>query len=135
MEPSADLLNQLQAATQGLLWMSESDFPFEVVHWQEPTNRPMTENRLLQLTDYPPKTPIDQIDLETFFGTVTQSFSWFGAEEQAQVSQYQHLVELLKQHLKHPIVYRIGSINLDIYILGQTEAGDWVGLKTKAVET
>lgn len=135
MEPSADLLNQLQAATQGLLWMSESDYPFEVVHWQEPTNMPMTKDRLLQLTDHPPETPIDQVDLETFFSTATQPVSWFGAEEQAQVSQYQRLVELLKQHLKHPIVYRVGSINLDLYILGQTETGEWVGLKTKAVET
>lgn len=135
MEPSADLLKQLQAAAQGLLWMSESDYPFEVVHWQEPTTMPMTNNRLLQLTGHPPETPIEQVDLNTFFATATQPCDWFGAAQQAQVSQYQHLVDLLKHQLQHPIVYRVGSINLDIYILGQTEAGDWIGLKTQAVET
>ncbi|HEY9615362.1 MAG TPA: nuclease A inhibitor family protein [Microcoleaceae cyanobacterium] len=135
MEPSVDLLNQLQAATQGLLWMSESDYPFEVVHWQQPTTTPITAERLLQLTDRPLNTPIEQIDLDILFATATQSCSWFGVEEQAQVGRYQQLVQLLKQHLQHPIVYRVGSINLDIYILGQTEAGDWVGLKTHAVET
>ncbi|MGI0485724.1 nuclease A inhibitor family protein [Pantanalinema rosaneae CENA516] len=135
MEPSADLLNQLQAATQGLLWMSESDYPFEVVHWQFPTVTSITANQLLQIIDRPPDTPIEVVDLDSFFATATQTLSWFGANERAQASRYQQLVDLLKQQLQHLIVYRVGSINLAIYILGQTEPGDWVGLKTQAVET
>jgi len=56
-------------------------------------------------------------------------------ETAASVERYQALVSLLKQHLHELLVYRIGEIELDVYIMGKTAIGAWAGLATKAVET
>jgi hypothetical protein len=45
------------------------------------------------------------------------------------------LQELLKQKLKDVQVYRIGSIQIDVFIIGQMKDGGYGGLRTKVVET
>ncbi|NJK53834.1 MAG: hypothetical protein HC936_15435 [Leptolyngbyaceae cyanobacterium SU_3_3] len=60
---------------------------------------------------------------------------WQNESEQTIVSQYQQLVDTLKQHLSDLQVYRIGETNLDLYIIGKTADGHLAGLATKAVET
>ena len=41
-----EILQQLQQASQGLLWLSESDYPFEIVYWQD--KKSIVEEKLLQ---------------------------------------------------------------------------------------
>ena len=43
---------QLKQASEGLLFLTETDAPFEVLHW--PTQGKLTQALLLQLTNYPP---------------------------------------------------------------------------------
>ena len=43
---------QLQQASEGLLFGSETDAPFEVIHWQ--TQEQLTPAKLLQLTNHRP---------------------------------------------------------------------------------
>jgi hypothetical protein len=42
---------QLKQASEGLLFLSETDAPFEVIHWQ--TQGELTPAKLLQLRNYP----------------------------------------------------------------------------------
>ena len=51
------------------------------------------------------------------------------------MKKYQQLVATLKQHLTHLKVYRLGEIQLDIYIVGQAPNSHLAGVTTKAVET
>jgi hypothetical protein len=32
-------------------------------------------------------------------------------------------------------VFKVGRVNLDVYVVGRTKEGDWAGVQTKAVET
>ena len=43
-----ELINQLQKASFGLLWLSESDYPFNTVYWE---NVDYINTKLLQKTN------------------------------------------------------------------------------------
>lgn len=131
-DPIADLLAQLQAAIEGLQWMSESDFPFEVVHWSQTAE--LTPDLLLKLTDHAPETPMQTEAIEAFFEWAIQPQDWHRPEEAAAVERYKSLLQLLQTHLQTPQVYRLGEVNVEIYILGKTDE-ELVGVKTQAVET
>ena len=130
-----ELVNALEDAIAGLQWISESDYPFTVVYWQPQEPDDLTTEQLLQLTNHPPDAIVETEDLDTFFAVATQAQDWHDPETAASVERYQALVSLLKQHLHELLVYRIGEIELDVYIMGKTAIGAWAGLATKAVET
>jgi hypothetical protein len=134
-QSTADFLNQLKTAIAGLQWMSESEYPFEVVCWTDYPIATLTEAALLELTHHSPDIAVETQDFDWFFEPAIGDQDWHSESEQTTVQQYQQLVTLLKQNLSDLRVYRIGTINLDIYALGQTETGDVAGVATKAVET
>ena len=74
------------------------------------------------------------IDLENFFSKATQSQSWYAEEENKQVAQYRALVQWLKTNLTDLRVYKMGDVNIDVYVIGRLD-GRWIVLRTKAVET
>jgi hypothetical protein len=130
----AELMNTLEEAIAGLQWMSESAFPFTVVYWQDESPL-FTPERLLQLTNHPSDTPVETETVDDFFAIATQAQDWHDAEATAIVKRYQVLVGTLKQSLDALTVYRLGQVNLDLYIIGKTATGAVAGLATQAVET
>ena len=42
---------------------------------------------------------------------------------------------LVMENLSNLRLYRLSAVEIDMYFVGQTENGDWIGLRTKAVET
>ncbi len=127
------IATQLKQASNGLLFLSESDAPFEVIHWQ--TQEELTLAKLLQLTKHPPDAPVEIVSVDEFFAIATQEDDWHDEEERETVKQFQNLVSVLKQNLSNIQVYRVGSVSIDAYIVGVTDGGDWAGLSTKLVET
>ncbi|MGB7894970.1 MAG: nuclease A inhibitor family protein [Microcoleus sp.] len=127
------IADQLQQASEGLLFGSETDAPFEVIHW--PAQGELTQAKLLQLTNHPPDAPVEMRTVDEFFAIATQEEDWHDEEERETVKQFQNLVSVLKQNLSQLQVYRIGSTNIDAYIVGVAQSGDWAGLSTKLVET
>jgi hypothetical protein len=70
-----------------------------------------------------------------FFGPLTEVEDWHEAEEKAVVKKYQGLQKTLQQQLNDLKVFKIGQVNIDIYLVGHTAEGDLAGVKTKSVET
>ncbi len=126
------IANLLKTASADLRFMSESDYPFELVLWS--AAREATPENLLQHMGKPPGTLVKVVDLDSFFSSATQEQDWYGAEEKATVTKYRNLVETIKNNLTDVKVFRIGEIEIDVYIVGKVDAG-LVGLKTKVVET
>jgi Nuclease A inhibitor-like protein len=60
---------------------------------------------------------------------------WHSEEETYIAQQFQALQTLLVQTLTHIQVYRCGTAELEIYVVGQTQESDWLILHTTAVET
>ena len=126
-----ELIIQLSQAVEGLLWLSESDYPWETVYIE---NVDHLETKLLELTHNNSATKIEIKELNSFFNRVTQAKD--GDEEELQESRrYQALVDLLKTHLRDIKVYRVGECEIKVYILGKTKLGNVVGLSTMVVET
>ena len=127
------ITTQLSSAAQGLLFLSESDAPFEVVHWS--AQGELTPTKLLQLTEHPPDAPVELRTVDEFFEVATAEEDWHDEDERETVQRFQNLVSILKQNLSQLQVYRVGSVNIDAYIVGVTPSGEWAGLATKLVET
>jgi hypothetical protein len=75
------------------------------------------------------------MSLDAFFKDVTTGEDWHDAEEKEEVRKFRELVQTLKKALKDIKVFKAGKVEVDVYIVGRTESGDWAGLKTKVVET
>jgi hypothetical protein len=131
---SSPLLTQFQSAIEGLYFPSETDYPFEVALWQE-EEAPTVEN-LLEQTEHPLDSPVETVELREFFHPVLQEQDWHSEEERSIVQKFRNLVELIEQTLSTVKVYQVGSIEVDVYIVGYDEtSGNWVILLTKMVET
>lgn len=130
-----ELTNKLKQASDGLLFMSESDYPFEVVFWPAETQENLTEQKLLQLTSHSQDVLVEKVDLDYFFRNSAQEKDWHDRQQEETVKKFQLLVETLKSNLSDIQVYRVGTIDIDVYIVGKTSSGDLAGLSTKVVET
>lgn len=133
MPTTQDLIPELEAACKDLLWRSEADYSFEVATLPI-TKQPLSIDRQL-LAIYPDNTPVAIISLEQFFAQATVERSWFDSHELTLVQRYRNLRDLLETTLENLQVYRIGSVEIDVYLLGKTEDDRVIGVKTKVVET
>ena len=127
------IATQLKQASQGLLFLSETDAPFEVISWQ--TQEQLTQAKLLQLTNHPPDAPVEMQTIDEFFAIATAEEDWHDQDERETAKRFQNLVSILKQNLSQLQVYRVDSIDIDAYIVGVTDGGELAGLSTKLVET
>jgi hypothetical protein len=125
----------LTEATDGLLYPSESDYPFEYVEWDLPDSKSLTEEQVRRCSGQSSDAPVVVQSLDKLFGQLTEVKDWYGEEETKTAGQYAALKEKLEKELTDIQVFRIGSIETDVFIIGKFPAGKWAGLKTKAVET
>lgn len=121
----------LTQASQGLLMPSESDYPFEVFVWEDVE---LTPEKILELTNYPPATSIEEVELDYFFRNVAGEKDWHDKIQKENVAKFQNLVQVIKDNLADIRTYRIGTIEVNVYIVGKTNNG-LAGLATKVIET
>ena len=121
----------LTQASQGLLMPSESEYPFEVFVWEDVE---LTPQKILELTNYPPATFIEQVELDYFFRNVATEKDWHDEIQRENVTKFQNLVQVIKGNLAEIRVYRMGTIQINVYIVGKTKDGV-AGLATKVIET
>lgn len=127
------LVTQLEAATEGLLFMSESDYPLEVLYWKRPGGRP-TADRVAALTGHTGE-PVEERTLQAFFRGATATYPEQPEEERAIAERYQALERLLRKKLSHIKVFRFGHIQIHSYVVGVTTSGAWAGVATIQIET
>jgi Nuclease A inhibitor-like protein len=129
---TAEIIDLFKQATADLLWSSESDYPFEIVTWDRGID--LTPTALFSHLAAP-DLAIEQITLSELFAPVLTIEDWYEAEELAQVGRYTDLLHAIESNLTDVRVFRVGSIEIAIYIVGKTPNGDLIGLKTHVVET
>ena len=111
------LLAQLKKETAGLLVMSESDYPFEIIRWDGSTK--ITPEFLRSLTNEPAGSRVEEISLEQFLAS----------------GPFERLERFLREHLTDLKVYKVGTISIPVYIVGKSPEGSWLGLSTRVVQT
>jgi Nuclease A inhibitor-like protein len=127
-----EIIDRLKQVTVDLLWSSESDYPFEIVTWARDIEM-IPAVLFSDLLD--PNSVVESISLTDFFAPVLTIEDWYEAEELAQVDRYTDLLDSIESNLSEVKVFRMGEVEIAIYIVGKTPDGDIVGLKTHAVET
>jgi hypothetical protein len=132
MMTDEQLIEELREATRGLTFMSESDYPFEVFRWNaaEPT-----DEFLRGLSGEAADAPVETRTLADFFRVAASESEWKNAEQLATARKFQTLLHLLEENLTDLKVFRVGSINIPVYIAGRGASGDWLGVSTRVVET
>jgi tyrosine-protein phosphatase YwqE len=120
-------LQDIREASDSLLYLSESDYPFEVVHWED--RIASINDKVLEAANKPSGTIIEKISLEYFFRNMITS------EDQQTAQRFKKLQEILKNKLSDIEVHRVGEIQVDAFIIGRLKDGSYAGLHTKLIET
>ena len=130
---NVEITDQLKKASEGLLWMSESEYPFEVFLWEE--KAPVTPEKVILSTGHSSGILIQTTTVDEFFRWACSEEDWHEEEEKATVSKFKTLVDIIKSSLSNLQVYQLGTVEIDVYIVGTTPEGNLAGLSTKVVET
>ena len=121
--------------------MSESDYPLEVFRLEG--TQTLTDDALRRQAGRDADdadaaaaaAPVTTQSVEDFFRVAAGEQEWKGAAELATARRYQALVNLLKTALDDVRVYRVGEINVAVYVVGRSAEGNLLGLSTRVVET
>lgn len=116
-----------------MTYISETDSPLETVRLGKVTQ--LTPKAIAELAGIDPKLPATEMSADKFFERLTRTEKWHGAIERKAATDYKTLRKALESELTELKVFRFGTIQIDIYIIGIDELGRLAGVKTKAVET
>jgi hypothetical protein len=120
----ADKLNILKAASEGLLYPSESDEPFTIFCWPRETGQTAREAVRAHMGAQQGN-PVESVPVDGFFAALT------GSDE---ADRFAKLRTALEHVLPDFVVLRAGRINVSVFLIG-TATEEWLGLQTVSVET
>lgn len=122
----------LLKATEGLLYSSESDYPFEFFSNSQTSFLPSPQ----QFTSLIGQSgqQVTQVSFDEFFNQLLRNLRFSGAEAST-LKRYQVLRQLFKNQFTNLTVYRVGKIDVQVYITGVNSSCGMVGLKTISIET
>ena len=120
-----DQLQEIRKACEGLEYPSESDTPFDVIQW--PAAGAATAQAQVASHNRSGR-KIEELAPDDFFAELFEGDDG---------DRYRRLRATLEGHVKNLKIFRVGSgeVHVDIYLLGQSASGDWIGLHTISVET
>src|SRR5882757_11295592 len=113
----SDILAQLKEKTAGMFFMSESDYPFETLSWGP---EDITDDFLRGLPGEDPSSAVEERSFEEFY------------QKYAGRENYGPVLDALRNDLTDLRVYRVGRINIGVYLVGRSEEGNWLGLSTRS---
>jgi Nuclease A inhibitor-like protein len=116
--------------SEELLFMSETDAPltyFELSPEKSQEWPPSTGRQFLQLIGEDPEAPVEKLAPEKFFGDLRSG----NEDREDQVATLRALME----ELKNLEGFRVGEVQIQIFVLGTDDTGRVAGLQTLSVET
>jgi hypothetical protein len=131
----ASLLRELRKLTNGLTFMSESDYPVKPFAPAAQGPQPRTAQEIIAAQKPAADASVTEREVDSFFNAAVQERAEQTPEAQATAKRFQALVKWLKENLSELKVYRVGGVEADVYVLGRTAAGTIAGVTTKVVET
>ncbi|MDX6270123.1 MAG: hypothetical protein QOD28_1346 [Acidobacteriota bacterium] len=133
MTTDEELFGALTEATRGLLYMSESDYPIEVIRWDG--SEQLSPEYVRKVAGVDSSVRVEETTLDEFFRVPAGEQEWKNEAQLAEARKYQRLRQLLEDNLTGIRVYRVGDINVLILVVGVSTEGNWLGVSTRVVET
>jgi hypothetical protein len=133
MKSDEQLSEELERLIAGLLFMSEADYPFETLFWKKDIE--VTDEYLRLRAGARPDAQVKAESVDKFFRAAVSEPDWKSEAQLSIAKRYQSLIAWLKENLHHPLAYRVGEIDIKVYILGRSASGNWLGISTRVIET
>lgn len=127
------LKEKIKKACEGLYYISETDA--EISPFAGRKAAAVTKEEILSQTKSPSDAFVEERNFDELFTRLTEIQDWFGDEEKQTAQKFADLRDLLKNNLRDLKVFKVGKIELDVYIVGLDAESNLIGIKTKAVET
>jgi hypothetical protein len=135
-----EFLKHFEELTKELFVMSETDAPITPFFWE--IKEEITPELVAKHSEKPEneRSPIEKIEFKAFFEKYTQKEDWYGEDELAVVTKFENLEKELSEKLTDLVGYRVGKINIDVFVVGKItndkkEVLAYAGIKTFVVET
>lgn len=128
------IVKDLEKLSKDLIYISETDGTFEVLDWSD-AEQMETEDDLLMYLNLPANTFIRHGEVEDFLKYMGTIKDYHSEERKQMAKQYQQLQVYIDKNLANPIVFKVGEIEEDVYIVGENPDGGYVALKTFIVES
>jgi hypothetical protein len=128
-----NLAEQIKEAAASLYYVSETDA--EILPFVGEAAKVISKEEILSQVKGAADSPVEVRNFTEFFARLTEIQDWFGDEEKETARKFAHLKQLLEKNLRDLIVFKVGKIQLDIYVVGLNTENKLAGIKTKAVET
>jgi hypothetical protein len=127
------LKGSLAEASAGLIYISETDS--DITPFEGGPAGGVTAADLLVLIGAPADSAVEERGFDEIFARLTRVYEGAGEEQIATANRFGALKQVLAGNLQDVKVFKVGRINVDIYIVGLDGEGNLSGVKTKAVET
>ena len=117
--------------SEGMLFMSETDAPLTYYELDSAASRqwpPSTGGQFLQLIGEDPAAHVEKLAPEKFFRDLRPG----NEDRENQVAALQRFMTLELRNLEG---FRVGEIQIYIFVLGTDDSGKVAGLRTLSVET
>ncbi len=128
-----EVFRLIEEATKDLYYMSETDAKVEAFFGGKIGN--LTRESFLNQIGANENQQVEEREFEKFFERLIKVQDWYGDYERETAKKYEQLRKVMKENLRELKVFRIGRIEIDIYVVGLDSQGNVMGVKTKAVET
>ncbi len=128
-----EFTEQIKKIVEGLYYISETDA--EISPFIGNKAELVTSEEVLKQIKSVIDAPVEERNFNEFFVRLTEMQDWFGDEEIAVANKFADLKKLLENNLRDLKVFKIGKIEVNIYIVGLDSESNLMGIKTKAVET
>jgi len=128
-----ELQGVLEQAADGMLFMSESDYPLTYVGW-DGQGAP-TSDKLTALLGVAAGTLVEQRSFSETMDRLGEAYDPTDPYIVEYAARFRALREVMEANLTDLTVIRVGEISIDVYFVGTSACGDLVGLKTTSIET
>lgn len=124
----------LDAATDRVLQRSETDAPYTYFQRDAWRTAP-ADATLLRALNLPASTPVERVSLDRVFNGMLGVDPPGDLADAHRAARVGLLVAALRAQLTDITVYRVGTIQIRVFVLGRTRCGGIAGLETLVVET
>lgn len=126
-------IGKLEQSVKDLWYMSETDAEINVFLGEKADS--VTKDSFARQIKISAETNIEEKDFAEFFKNLTAIQDWYGDEEKETAEKFSTVEKLLEENLTDLKVFKVGQIEIDIYVVGLDAESVLTGIKTKAVET
>jgi len=126
-DKAADICAQLQDAVKGIRYPGaggERSYPLAVLKPWKRSMLAISKAELLRHFGLASGVLVEEVSVEYFFGDLPNKRS-----------DWKTLYDLLLMELSNTQVFRVGETIIRVYIIGRGPTDEWLGIRTKVVET